>query len=365
LAGTIPVVNDALRGQGSVTPGPFLLASYSGLGGELEGGAGDPLRKKSPGPPLKSSFSRAIRIGTRGSALALAQAHGVAAQISTRHPACRVELVIIKTTGDKVKDLPLAQIGGKGLFIKEIEEALLKGRVDLAVHSLKDMPAEVPDGLMLGAVPPREDCRDAFISSRYATLKEIPPGGRVGTGSLRRRVQLLHRRPDLEVVPLRGNVDTRLKKLETLGLDALILAAAGLNRLGLGHVYRGCVPESDMLPAVGQGALGLEVRTADHGLRELLAFLDHPPTRLAVTAERAFLARLGGGCVVPVAALGWVAGDALHLEALISDLNGRRLLRDRKTAPLAEATGLGTRLAEILLAQGGREILAELSGRPV
>jgi hydroxymethylbilane synthase len=237
--------------------------------------------------------------------------------------------------------------------------------VDLAVHSLKDMPAEVPEGLMLGAVPPREDCRDAFISSRYANLSEIPSGGRVGTGSLRRRVQLLHRRPDLEVVPLRGNVDTRLKKMETLGLDALILAAAGLNRLGLAHIYRGCVPESDMLPAVGQGALGLEVRAADHDLRQLVAFLDDPPTRGAVTAERAFLARLEGGCVVPVAALGRVDGDILHLEALISDLEGRRCLRDQRSAPAAEAAGLGTRMAETLLAAGGREILAELYGRPV
>jgi len=321
--------------------------------------------KNSPGPPLKALFSGSIRLGTRGSALALAQARWVAAQISGRYPACRVDLVIIKTTGDKITDVPLAQIGGKGLFIKEIEEALLQGRVDLAVHSLKDMPVEIPEGLMLGAVPPREDCRDAFLSSRYANLAEIPPGGRVGTGSLRRRVQLLHRRPDLEVVPLRGNVDTRLKKMETLGLDGLILAAAGLHRLGLGHVYRGCVPESDMLPAVGQGALGLEVRTADHDLRELLTFLDDPRTRLAVTAERAFLARLEGGCVVPVAALGWVVGDALHLEALISDLNGRRLLRDRLCAPAAEAVALGTRLAETLLAQGGRQILGELYGRPL
>ncbi|MGA9755217.1 MAG: hydroxymethylbilane synthase [Desulfobaccales bacterium] len=306
-----------------------------------------------------------IKIGTRGSALALAQSRWVAAQLSGSDPGCRVELIIIKTTGDKVQDVPLAQIGGKGLFIKEIEEALLRGQVDLAVHSLKDMPAEVPAGLMLGAVPPREDCRDAFISSRYASLVEIPSGGRVGTGSLRRRVQLLHRRPDLEVVPLRGNVDTRLKKMEDLNLDGLILAAAGLNRLGLGHIYRGCVPESDMLPAVGQGALGLEVRTEDHGLRERLAFLDDAPTRLAVTAERAFLARLEGGCVVPVAALGRVAGDSLHLEALISDLEGRRLLKDQRSGPVAEAVSLGISLAETLLAQGGAEILSALYGRPV
>ncbi|OGR31283.1 MAG: hydroxymethylbilane synthase, partial [Desulfobacca sp. RBG_16_60_12] len=265
----------------------------------------------------------------------------------------------------KIQDVPLAQIGGKGLFIKEIEEALLTGQVDLAVHSLKDMPAEMPEGLMLGPVPPREECRDAFISSRYANLAEIPPGGRVGTGSLRRRVQVLHRWPDLEVVPLRGNVDTRLKKMETLRLDGLILAAAGLNRLGLAHVYRGCLPASDMLPAVGQGALGLEVRVADHALRALLAFLDDPPTRGAVTAERAFLARLEGGCVVPVAALGRVEGGTLHLEALISDLEGRRVLRDQRSGPMAEAAELGTQVAESLLAQGGREILAALYGRPL
>jgi hydroxymethylbilane synthase len=306
---------------------------------------------------------RDLKIGTRGSALALAQARWVAAQISGGAPAYRMELVIIKTTGDKIIDVPLAQIGGKGLFIKEIEEALLSGQVDLAVHSLKDMPAEVPQGLLLGAVPPREDCRDAFISSRYANLAEIPPGGRVGTGSLRRRVQLLHRRPDLEVVPLRGNVDTRLKKMANLGLDALILAAAGLNRLGLAHLYRGCVPEADMLPAVGQGALGLELRTADQELRDLVAFLDDPPTRQAVTAERAFLARLEGGCVVPVAARGRVAGEVLHLEALISDLEGRRVLRAQETGPVDEAAALGTRMAEDLLDQGGREILAELYGR--
>jgi hydroxymethylbilane synthase len=308
---------------------------------------------------------RDLKIGTRGSALALAQARWVADRITACDPARRVELVIIKTTGDKIQDVPLAQIGGKGLFIKEIEEALLSGQVDLAVHSLKDMPAEMPAGLMLGAVPPREDYRDSFMSSRYADLGEIPAGGRVGTGSLRRRVQLLHRRPDLEVVPIRGNVDTRLKKMETLGLDGLILAAAGLNRLGLAHIYRGCVPESDMLPAVGQGALGLEVRIADQDLHELLGFLDDPPTRVAVTAERAFLARLEGGCLVPVAALGRVAGDSLHLEALISDLEGRRLLREGRTAPASEAAGLGTSLAESLLAQGGAEILAALYGRPV
>ena len=318
---------------------------------------------RSPSPPLKKSSSApTIRIGTRGSALALAQARGVQTQLAARYPDYLVELVVIKTTGDKLKDVPLAQVGGKGLFIKEIEEALAAGRVDLAVHSLKDMPAEIPEGLMLGAVPRREDWRDAFISPRYASVAEIPPGGRVGTGSLRRRVQLLHLRPDLEVVPLRGNVDTRLKKMAALKLDALILAAAGLNRLGLSHLYQGCLPEEQMLPAVGQGALGLEVRVADLKMRELVAFLDDPPSRVAVTAERGFLARLMGGCMVPVAALGQVAGGSLTVTALISDLQGQRLVKDSLSGPGEEAEPLGRRLAERLLARGGRAILAEICG---
>ena len=306
-----------------------------------------------------------IKIGTRGSALALTQARWVQAQLTERHPEVRVELVIIKTTGDQLHDIPLAQVGGKGLFIKEIEEALLSGQVDLAVHSLKDMPAEIPAGLSLGAVPPREDHRDAFISSRYASLKEIPRGGRIGTGSLRRRVQLLHQRPDLEVVAIRGNVDTRLKKLETLGLDALVLAAAGLNRLGLSQVYRSLLSEDEMLPAVAQGALGLEVRATDQRIKAAVAFLDHPPTRIAVTAERAFLARLEGGCVVPVAALGRLQGDSLTLEALISDLEGQRYLRDRTSGQVDDAWFLGTELANRLLDRGGREILAELCAQPL
>jgi len=305
----------------------------------------------------------AIKMGTRGSALALAQARWVAAQISGRYPDQRVELIIIKTTGDKLHDIPLAQVGGKGLFIKEIEEALLAGEVDLAVHSLKDMPALIPQGLMLGAVPQREDGRDALISERYASLAEIPAGGRLGTGSLRRRAQLLHLRPDLEVVALRGNVDTRLKKMATLGLDGLILAAAGLNRLGLTQVKRTILPETEMLPAVGQGALGLEVRTGDNRLRELIGFLEHPPTRVAVTAERAFLARLEGGCVVPVAAHGRVEGDSLLLTALISDPDGQRLLRDSIKGSWEDAAFMGGHLADRLLDRGGREILAELYSR--
>jgi hydroxymethylbilane synthase len=307
---------------------------------------------------------RNIRIGTRGSHLALTQTHWVEAQLKGRHPDVSTDVVIIKTSGDKLKDVPLAQVGGKGLFIKEIEEALLAGEVDLAVHSLKDMPAEMPLGCTLGAVPPREDCRDAFISQRYASLAGIPAGGRVGTGSLRRKVQILHRRPDLEVVHLRGNVDTRLRKLETEGLDAIILAAAGLKRLGLGHIPRGYLAETEMLPAIGQGALGLEVRADDQEMLELLSPMNHFPSQVAVTAERAFLARLEGGCLVPVAALGRLEDDALSLSALISDLEGRRVFQDHLVGPPEEAISLGHRLAEMLLERGGRTVLQEIFGRP-
>ena len=261
--------------------------------------------------------------------------------------------------------MPLAQVGGKGLFIKEIEEALLAGTVDLAIHSLKDMPAEMPPGCVLGAVPPREDCRDAFISQRYDSLREIPAGGRVGTGSLRRKVQILHRYPELEVVHLRGNVDTRLRKLESEGLDAIILAAAGLKRLGLGHIPRGYLAPADMLPAIGQGALGLEVRGDDEEMVDLLKPLNHYPTQVAVAGERAFLARLEGGCLIPVAALGRLENDSLSLEALISDLEGRRFLQHSLAGPPAEAHILGRQLAEILLAEGGKEILQEIYGRPI
>jgi hydroxymethylbilane synthase len=306
-----------------------------------------------------------IRIGTRGSPLALAQTRWVQDRLATRYPDYTFGPVIIKTTGDKLKDVPLAQIGGKGLFIKEIEEALLAGEVQLAVHSLKDMPAELPAGCVLGALPVREDWRDAFISSRYASLAEVPPGGRIGTGSLRRRVQILHRRPDLEVVHLRGNVETRLKKMETMVLDAIILAAAGLNRLGLSHLPGALLPAADMLPAIGQGALALEVRADDQFMQDLITVLDDPPTRTAVTAERAFLARLEGGCLVPVAALGTVEKDHLTLEGLISDLTGQRFLRRSLSAPTAEAASLGRRLAESLLDQGGREILSQIYGRPL
>jgi hydroxymethylbilane synthase len=315
--------------------------------------------------PKAQSPKSPLCIGTRGSKLALAQANWVKARLEEQHPGLAVELVIIKTTGDKLKDVPLAQVGGKGLFIKEIEEALFAGQVDLAVHSLKDMPAVVPAGLVIAAIPPREDCRDAFISNHYGTLAAIPPGGRVGTGSLRRRVQLLNLRPDLEVVPIRGNVDTRLRKMAAQGLDALILAAAGLSRLGLSHLSRDFLSPREMLPAISQGALGLEVRAADNRAREFIAFLDDPVTHAAVDAERGFLARLEGGCVVPVAGLAQVEVGSLSFEALIGDLDGRNIIRGRITGLPSEADSLGRTLAERLLDQGGREILARIYGRSI
>jgi hydroxymethylbilane synthase len=227
------------------------------------------------------------------------------------------------------------------------------------------MPAEMPPGCVLGAVPLREDCRDAFISERHASLGEVPSGGRIGTGSLRRKVQILHRRPDLSVVHLRGNVDTRLKKLTTENLDAIILAAAGLKRLGLGHIPRGFLSVEEMLPAIGQGALGLEVRGDDTEMLGLLSPLDHYESRVAVTGERGFLARLEGGCLVPVAAWGRLEEGNLTLTALISDLEGKEFIQDRLSGPPEEAVALGRRLADMLLNRGGREILQEIYGRPL
>jgi hydroxymethylbilane synthase len=304
-----------------------------------------------------------LRIGTRGSALALAQATLVQKLIQEQHPQVTVELEIIKTTGDKIQDVPLAKIGGKGLFTKEIEMAILAGQVDLGVHSMKDVPTEVPPGLVIGITTSREDPRDAFISRKYKSIMEIPAGGRIGTGSLRRRAQLMHLRPDLEIVPLRGNVDTRLRKLVEENLDGLILATAGLRRLGRAAEITAIIPDTEMLPAIGQGALGLEYREGDNDTRNLLAFLDHPETKVAVAAERSFLGRLEGGCQVPIAARGILQNGELILEGLIGDLTGTRIFRERVAGPPEKAADLGRQLAEILLMQGGAQILSEIYGR--
>nr|WP_281432282.1 hydroxymethylbilane synthase [Desulfatitalea alkaliphila] len=305
-------------------------------------------------------MGEALRIGTRGSQLALWQARWVQQSILEQWPGTTVELVIVKTQGDKILDVPLAQVGGKGLFVKEIEEALLDGRIDLAVHSMKDMPAALPEGLHIAAVPLRENPLDALISLRHASLADLPQGARVGTSSLRRGAQLLHQRPDLTIDPLRGNVDTRLKKLETTELDAIVLAAAGLTRLGLADRITAHIAPDIMLPAVGQGALCIEARNNDGATKQLLAALDHRPTHVAITAERAFLHRLEGGCQIPLAGHATLENDQLQLTGLVAELDGSRMVRATNRGAPDQAAALGRQLAETLLHRGAGEILERL-----
>jgi len=302
-----------------------------------------------------------LRIGTRGSRLALWQADHVAARLRREHPGLGVERVVLSTAGDRVVDVALSKVGDKGLFTRELEEALDEGRVDVAVHSLKDLPTEMPDGLALGAVPEREDPRDALVGPWTGGLDGLPAGARVGTSSLRRRAQLLARRPDLRVVDLRGNVPTRLEKRERGECDAAVLALAGLRRLGLEHAA-GCVLEpEEMLPAVGQGALAVQCRRGDSRVEALLGPLDHGPTRLAVAAERGLLARLEGGCQVPVGCLAAPSGTRLLVRGLVADVDGSVVVSGVLADAVRDepaATALGGRLAERLLEGGAREILA-------
>jgi hydroxymethylbilane synthase len=373
-------------------------------------------------------------IGTRGSSLAVWQAEYVAARLRDRWPGLDLCFERIRTTGDKILDVPLARVGGKALFVKEIEEALLSGRVDLAVHSMKDVPTELPPGLAIVAMPEREDPADVLISRTGARLAALPRGARVGTSSLRRQAQLLRHRPDLTIVGLRGNLDTRVRKLDSEGLDAIILAAAGVKRLGLDHLVTEALPPEVLLPAVGQGALGIEVRTSSRGAGEqgsggargqgsggaeergrrgagakgsegagergsggaegpgsrgaeelgrrgaeaeqrtsgvergtlnverVVMVLDHRETHLAVRAERAMLRRLGGGCLVPIAAWATVEGDAILLRGLIAGIDGSTLVRGDARGTTADPDGLGAALAEDLLARGGRTILDRIAG---
>lgn len=301
-----------------------------------------------------------IRIGTRGSALALWQAGWVKTRLESLWPGLPVELVSITTSGDKIQDVPLMRVGGKGLFVKEIEEALLSGMVDLAVHSMKDLPADLPDGLTLSAVPEREDPRDVLITSHGGTLIELPAGTRVGTSSLRRQALLLHLHPGLRVEMLRGNVDTRLRKQREGVVDATVLAVAGLKRLNLLPEYHHILDERVFLPAIGQGALGIETRVDDE-VSPLLRSLHHAETAIAVTAERALLRRMGGNCRTPLAARGTVLNGTVHLAALVASPDGRRLIRGERSGPVSAAEEVGTTLAETLLAQGGKEILEELA----
>jgi hydroxymethylbilane synthase len=315
-------------------------------------------------------------IGTRGSKLALAQAEQVAAMLRQQHPDLRVELQIISTQGDRVLDVALSAVGDKGLFVKEIEVALLNGDVDLAVHSGKDLPSETPDGLTLAAFPARVDPRDVLILPRNAPatptnthaspLDILPRGARVGTSSLRRACQLRHLRPDLELLNVRGNVDTRLRKLDEGTYDALILAAAGLARLGLHERSSQPLPPEIMLPAVAQGTLIIETRADDQATRDLVATLDVPASRFSALAERAFLRRLEGGCQVPIAAFAEVDEHAatLHLRGLVGTLDGSQMVRGERSGPTSEAEQMGHSLAEELLKQGAETILADLRSQP-
>ncbi|MFN4319334.1 MAG: hydroxymethylbilane synthase [Aquificaceae bacterium] len=294
-----------------------------------------------------------LRIGTRKSKLALWQANFVKERLEER--GYRVELQLITTTGDKILDSPLAKIGGKGLFVKEIEEALLRKEIDLAVHSLKDVPMVLPEGLTLGAITERENPFDVLLSKENKRLEDLPEGAVVGTSSLRRQVQIKRRRPDLRVEILRGNVDTRIRKMEEGRYDAIVLAYAGVKRMGLeGRISQ--VLE-DFIPAVGQGSLAIEIREEDERVREIVSFLDHRESRLRAECERAFLRELQGGCQVPIGAYAWIEGDTLKLKAFISDLKGERFIEGYEEGKKEEAQEIGRRLAKRLLEKGGREIL--------
>ncbi|OAG27530.1 hydroxymethylbilane synthase [Thermodesulfatator autotrophicus] len=303
-----------------------------------------------------------IKVGTRGSKLALAQTNWVISQIKVRYPEVQVETVIIKTKGDKILDVPLAKVGGKGLFVKEIEEALLREEIDLAVHSMKDVPTELPAGLEIAIIPKRESPYDVVIAQGGESIDEIPEGATVGTSSLRRGAQLKAFRPDLKIENLRGNLDTRLRKLNEGLYDAIIVAQAGLIRLGIKEERARPISKEVMLPAIGQGALAIEVRESDQDLKEGLAFLHHEETAICVAAERAFLATLEGGCQVPLAAFARLSGNTLFVEGLIADPSGETILKDKLQGPKEKARELGQRLAEILLGRGGRKILDEVYG---
>jgi len=297
-----------------------------------------------------------LRIGTRKSKLALWQANYVKEKLESR--GYGVELVLITTTGDKILDAPLAKIGGKGLFVKEIEEALLRGDIDLAVHSLKDVPMVLPEGLTLGAITEREEPFDVLISRDGRGLQELPEGAKVGTSSLRRQVQIKRKRPDLRVEILRGNVDTRLRKLEEGLYDAIVLAYAGVKRMGFEERVSQVL--EDFIPAVGQGSLAIEIRQEDQKVYEAIAFLDHRESRIRAECERAFLRELQGGCQVPIGAYAWIEGEKLKLKAFISDLEGKRFLEGAEEGDLHQAEQVGKKLAKRLLEEGGKEILEEI-----
>lgn len=301
-----------------------------------------------------------LTIGTRQSLLALWQSNYIAARLREQYPECEVVLKKIVTKGDRILDVPLAKIGGKGLFTKEIEQELIDGTVDLAVHSLKDMPTVLPEGLCLTAITSRANVGDAFVSNNYNSFDELPQGAVLGTSSLRRKAQLLAARPDLKIVDLRGNVDTRLRKLDEGQMDAIILAAAGLERLGYGERIKEVIPAKVCLPAVGQGALAIESRDNDDEVRNMLAFLNDEATKQATDAERAFLGLLEGGCQVPIGVHADVENGEIRIEAIIAELDGKKILRDTIVGKAANAAELGRELGKKMLAEGGQEILASI-----
>ncbi|MGV8074520.1 MAG: hydroxymethylbilane synthase [Syntrophobacteraceae bacterium] len=305
---------------------------------------------------------RIIYIGTRGSRLALKQSEMIRSALESIWPGLHVELQIIKTTGDKIIDAPLSKVGGKGLFVKEIEDALLDKRVDLAVHSLKDVPSALPEGLEIGAIPKREDPRDVLLTRHGEDLYGLRAHAGVGSSSLRRAAQIRRLRPDLEVLDLRGNLDTRLRKLQDGVYDAVVLAAAGLHRMGWLDMITAYLDPEEFVPAVGQGALGIEVRSLDVDIRRLLAPLHDPDTACAVDAERSFLRELEGGCQVPIGGHALVHGQMVVLCGLVASLDGCRIFRSKRSAPRAKANELGRRLARGLLESGARTVLDEIYG---
>ena len=299
-------------------------------------------------------------IGTRQSLLALWQSNHIADLLRRQYPECTVTLKKIITKGDRILDVPLAKIGGKGLFTKELETALLEGEIDLAVHSLKDMPTVLPEGLCLTAITSRANVGDAFVSNKYDSFAQLPEGAVLGTSSLRRKAQLLAVRPDLKIVDLRGNVDTRLRKLDEGRMDAIILAAAGLERLGHAGRIKEILPTSVCLPAVGQGALAIECRSNDEEVRSMLAFLNDDAVKQATDAERAFLGLIEGGCQVPIGVHADVNGTEIKIEAVIASLDGSAILRNTISGPSEQAAELGRQLGRQMLDDGGRQILADI-----
>ena len=301
-----------------------------------------------------------IKIGTRKSALALWQAEFIKSELQRLNPSITVELVHFNTKGDRILEKPLAEVGGKGLFTAELEAAMHDGDIDIAVHSLKDMPTELPQGLTLGAISKREVPYDALISPQYKTLDKLPKGARIGTSSLRRQAQLLHRRPDLKIEVIRGNVQTRLNKIETEGLDGVILAQAGLKRLGLDHQITQVFTADEMIPAVGQGALAIECRADDVEMLDMLSLIDDEPTRLAVEGERSFLNQLNGNCQVPMGVHGTIEKGQLTLKALIASTDGKTVYEGELSGPATKSVMLGKNLAKALYEEGGKHIIEAL-----